>query len=82
MIRLSCIFGFRSAAEGERKQRSRLVFEAVAPCYDDVNDIKTMGIRLLWTRKLVRLAAPQAGQLIVALAARMAGTDRMVADGC
>lgn len=68
MTDLSKSFGKHSVDEVEREQRIRRVFEAVAARYDLMNDLMSMGIHRLWKRRLVRLAAPAAGQVIVDLA--------------
>ena len=82
---LSRTFGDKHVDEQEREQGIRGVFEAVAPRYDLMNDLMSLGIHRWWKRRLVRLAAPAAGQTIVDLAggtgdvaARMAGPDRKV----
>ena len=82
---LSRSFGNAQVAADERERRIRSVFESVAPRYDLMNDLMSMGIHRWWKRVLVRLAAPRAGQRIVDLAggtgdvaALMAGADRQV----
>ncbi|WP_119286579.1 class I SAM-dependent methyltransferase [Azohydromonas sediminis] len=83
---LSRTFGRHDVDAREREQRIRRVFEAVARRYDLMNDLMSLGIHRLWKRTLVRMARPQARQVIVDLAggtgdvaARMAGPDRLVA---
>ena len=82
---LSHTFGQTLVAADERERRIRSVFESVAPRYDLMNDLMSMGVHRLWKRVLVRMAAPCAGQHIVDLAggtgdvaARMAAADRRV----
>ncbi len=82
---LSRSFGNAFVAAGERERRIRNVFESVAPRYDLMNDLMSLGIHRLWKRRLVALAAPRAGQRIVDLAggtgdvaAQLAGPDRQV----
>ena len=82
---LSRSFGNAFVASRERERRIRHVFESVAPRYDLMNDLMSLGIHRLWKRRLVALAAPRAGQRIVDLAggtgdvaARLAGADRQV----
>ena len=79
-------FGQQAVAPDERRARIRQVFEVVAPRYDLMNDLMSLGIHRLWKRRLVRMAAPAPGQVIVDLAggtgdvaARMAAPDRLVA---
>ena len=82
---LSRSFGYQNVDALEREQRIRRVFEAVAPRYDLMNDLMSLGIHRWWKRRLVRLAAPASGQCIVDVAggtgdvaALMAGPDRQV----
>jgi len=82
---LSRTFGKQSVDEAERERRIRRVFGAVAPRYDLMNDLMSLGIHRLWKRRFARLAAPRAGQTIVDLAggtgdvaALMAAPDRLV----
>ena len=85
MTDLSRTFGKYTVDEVERERRIRRVFEAVAARYDLMNDLMSLGIHRRWKRRLVRLAAPAAGQVIVDLgggtgdvAALMAAPDRQV----
>lgn len=82
---LSRSFGDAVVEAPERERRIRRVFEAVAPRYDLMNDLMSLGIHRLWKRTLARMAAPRAGQRIVDLAggtgdvaALLAGPDREV----
>ena len=82
---LSRSFGNAFVASRERERRIRNVFESVAPRYDLMNDLMSLGIHRLWKRRLVAQASPQAGQRIVDLAggtgdvaARLSGPDRQV----
>jgi demethylmenaquinone methyltransferase/2-methoxy-6-polyprenyl-1,4-benzoquinol methylase len=83
---LSRSFGYQSVDPAERERRIRRVFDTVAPRYDLMNDLMSMGTHRLWKRAFARMAAPRAGQVIVDLAggtgdiaALMAGPDRLVA---
>jgi demethylmenaquinone methyltransferase/2-methoxy-6-polyprenyl-1,4-benzoquinol methylase len=85
MTDLSRTFGKQAVDEAERERRIRRVFGAVAPRYDLMNDLMSLGIHRLWKRRFARLAAPRAGQTIVDLAggtgdvaALMAAPDRLV----
>ena len=85
MSDLSRTFGAQTVEPDERERRIRRVFDAVAPRYDLMNDLMSMGIHRLWKRRFARMVAPRAGELIVDLAggtgdiARlMAGPDRTV----
>ncbi len=86
MSELSRSFGFQEVDPAERERRIRRVFDTVAPRYDLMNDLMSMGTHRLWKRAFARMAAPRAGQVIVDLAggtgdiaALMAGADRLVA---
>jgi demethylmenaquinone methyltransferase/2-methoxy-6-polyprenyl-1,4-benzoquinol methylase len=83
---LSRSFGYQTVDPAERESRIRRVFDTVAPRYDLMNDLMSMGTHRLWKRTLARMAAPRSGQVIVDLAggtgdiaALMAGPDRLVA---
>ena len=65
---ISRTFGYQSVAEDERTRRIRRVFESVAPRYDLMNDLMSMGIHRLWKRCLAREATVRPGQVIVDLA--------------
>ncbi len=85
MSDLSKTFGYKDVAPDERERRIRRVFDTVAPRYDLMNDLMSLGIHRLWKRAFVRMVAPRASETIVDLAggtgdiARlMAGPDRTV----
>ena len=48
-------FGSRQVGAGERRRLIRRVSEAVAPRYDLMNDLMSLGIHRLWKRALARL---------------------------
>jgi demethylmenaquinone methyltransferase / 2-methoxy-6-polyprenyl-1,4-benzoquinol methylase len=82
---LSRTFGRDEVDAAERERRIRRVFASVAHRYDLMNDLMSLGIHRLWKRRLVREAAPRAGQVLVDLAggtgdvaAQMAAADRLV----
>ena len=86
MNELSRSFGYQEVDPAERERRIRRVFDTVAPRYDLMNDLMSMGTHRLWKRVFARMAMPRAGQVIVDLAggtgdiaALMAGPDRLVA---
>jgi demethylmenaquinone methyltransferase/2-methoxy-6-polyprenyl-1,4-benzoquinol methylase len=85
MSDLSRSLGYQNVDPTERERRIRKVFDTVAPRYDLMNDLMSMGTHRLWKRAFARMAAPRAGQVIVDLAggtgdiaALMAGADRLV----
>jgi demethylmenaquinone methyltransferase/2-methoxy-6-polyprenyl-1,4-benzoquinol methylase len=57
-------FGNELVSSDERRARIRLVFDAVAPRYDLMNDLMSMGIHRLWKRKLARRVASLKGQVV------------------
>lgn len=61
-------FGFRKAAPEARTGLVREVFEAVAPHYDVMNDLMSLGIHRLWKRDFVADIAPTAEDSILDLA--------------
>lgn len=82
---LSDTFGHETVAPAQREQRIRQLFDTVAPRYDLLNDLLSLGIHRRWKNQLVRLADPQPGQFIVDLAGgtgdvarRLAGPGRHV----
>ena len=82
---LSRSFGYENVEPAERERRIRRVFDTVAPRYDLMNDLMSMGTHRLWKRTFARMAAPRPGQVIVDLAggtgdiaALLAAPDRTV----
>ncbi len=61
-------FGYSEVTPEERQARIRAVFAAVAPRYDRMNDLMSMGIHRLWKNRLVREIAPRPGEFLVDLA--------------
>ena len=57
-------FGNQSVKPDERRLRIRQVFDAVAPRYDLMNDLMSLGIHRLWKRKLARRVAGIQGQVV------------------
>lgn len=57
-------FGKQAVSSDERRARIRIVFDAVAPRYDLMNDLMSMGIHRLWKRKLARRVADIKGQVV------------------
>lgn len=57
-------FGNESVSSDERRTRIRLVFDAVAPRYDLMNDLMSMGIHRLWKRKLAHRVTSIKGQVL------------------
>lgn len=61
-------FGFRKTAPDARTGLVREVFEAVAPHYDVMNDLMSLGIHRLWKRDFVADIEPTADDSILDLA--------------
>jgi demethylmenaquinone methyltransferase/2-methoxy-6-polyprenyl-1,4-benzoquinol methylase len=57
-------FGKANVSSDERRARIRLVFDAVAPRYDLMNDLMSFGIHRLWKRKLARRVSGVMGQVV------------------
>ena len=57
-------FGNQSVSSDQRRARIRLVFDAVAPRYDLMNDLMSMGIHRLWKRTLARRVAAVVGRVV------------------
>lgn len=55
-------FGATAVSPEERRARIRRVFDAVAPRYDLMNDLMSLGIHRLWKRALARQVADVQGQ--------------------
>jgi len=82
---LESSFGYHNVAAKERRDRIRRVFSAVAPRYDLMNDLMSFGLHRLWKLRMVEVAEPTRGDVIVDLAGgtgdvaqAMAGPDRQV----
>jgi demethylmenaquinone methyltransferase/2-methoxy-6-polyprenyl-1,4-benzoquinol methylase len=61
-------FGDAEVDAGERTRRVRGVFGRVARRYDLMNDLMSAGIHRLWKDRLVAMAAPRPGELVLDLA--------------
>jgi demethylmenaquinone methyltransferase / 2-methoxy-6-polyprenyl-1,4-benzoquinol methylase len=57
-------FGAAAVSPDERRARIRRVFDAVAPRYDLMNDLMSLGIHRLWKRTLVRQVAGVQGKVV------------------
>ncbi|MDP1735504.1 MAG: class I SAM-dependent methyltransferase [Sulfuritalea sp.] len=73
-------FGNQSVSAAERRQRISLVFRAVAPRYDLMNDLMSFGIHRLWKRKLAARVADVNG-IAVDLAGGTGDVARLLIDG-
>ena len=61
-------FGYMKVSLPEKTRRVQAVFKKVAPRYDLMNDLMSLGIHRLWKDALVREAAPRPGMAILDVA--------------
>jgi demethylmenaquinone methyltransferase/2-methoxy-6-polyprenyl-1,4-benzoquinol methylase len=61
-------FGFQTVARGEKQQLVRRVFESVAPRYDLMNDLMSLGIHRVWKREFARMLDPRPSRRLLDLA--------------
>jgi demethylmenaquinone methyltransferase/2-methoxy-6-polyprenyl-1,4-benzoquinol methylase len=61
-------FGFQSVDESEKAQRVRGVFDSVAPKYDLMNDLMSMGLHRAWKAYTVMVANLQEGNRVLDIA--------------
>ena len=62
-------FGFERVAPEEKAARVRAVFDRVAPSYDLMNDLMSLGLHRVWKAIAVAIARPRAGERILDVAA-------------
>lgn len=58
-------FGFRRIAESEKASLVRDVFSSVAPRYDLMNDLMSLGVHRLWKSAMMDWLAPRLGQSLI-----------------
>jgi demethylmenaquinone methyltransferase/2-methoxy-6-polyprenyl-1,4-benzoquinol methylase len=78
---LSRTFGRHGVDEAERRHRIRQVFQKVAPRYDLMNDLMSLGIHRLWKRRLAHGLAIRPGQTVLDLAGGTGDVARLIAAG-
>ncbi len=61
-------FGYRDVPEHEKARLVRDVFDRVAPSYDLMNDLMSVGVHRLWKSTLVRDVRPRPGELLLDVA--------------
>jgi len=61
-------FGYERVAEGEKTRRVGEVFRSVAPSYDLMNDLMSLGLHRLWKRFAVELSGVRAGSRVLDVA--------------
>ena len=62
-------FGFARVPTAEKKDRVRAVFDSVAPRYDLMNDLMSLGVHRLWKAAFVRALEPRPSHTLLDLAA-------------
>ncbi|RYG13871.1 MAG: bifunctional demethylmenaquinone methyltransferase/2-methoxy-6-polyprenyl-1,4-benzoquinol methylase UbiE [Burkholderiales bacterium] len=61
-------FGFQTVDEADKAQRVRGVFDSVAPKYDLMNDLMSMGLHRAWKAYTVMVANVREGQQVLDIA--------------
>jgi demethylmenaquinone methyltransferase / 2-methoxy-6-polyprenyl-1,4-benzoquinol methylase len=61
-------FGFERVPEGEKRARVEGVFERVAPRYDLMNDLMSLGLHRLWKAFAVSIARVRPGERVLDVA--------------
>ena len=61
-------FGFQAVDEREKARRVRGVFDSVAPRYDVMNDLMSMGLHRVWKAYTVMVANLRPGQQVLDIA--------------
>lgn len=61
-------FGYRQVARTDKKPLVRAVFESVAPRYDLMNDLMSLGVHRVWKRIFVTQLNPRPGRVLLDLA--------------
>lgn len=61
-------FGFQTVQRHEKQERVGRVFSSVAPSYDLMNDLMSLGIHRIWKEALIDWMAPRANQQLIDLA--------------
>ena len=61
-------FGFRTVPRAEKQDLVREVFDSVAPRYDLMNDLMSLGIHRAWKRQFVAALDPRPGRTLLDLA--------------
>jgi demethylmenaquinone methyltransferase/2-methoxy-6-polyprenyl-1,4-benzoquinol methylase len=61
-------FGYRAVPQAAKKPMVRAVFDSVAPRYDLMNDLMSLGVHRAWKRDFVTALQPSAGRILLDLA--------------
>ena len=61
-------FGYQQVPEGEKSKRVEEVFSSVAPSYDLMNDLMSLGLHRLWKRFALEMSGVRAGSRVLDVA--------------
>jgi demethylmenaquinone methyltransferase/2-methoxy-6-polyprenyl-1,4-benzoquinol methylase len=61
-------FGYRQVPEGEKSRRVGEVFKSVAPSYDLMNDLMSLGLHRVWKRFALEMSGVRAGSRVLDVA--------------
>jgi demethylmenaquinone methyltransferase/2-methoxy-6-polyprenyl-1,4-benzoquinol methylase len=61
-------FGYRQVPEGEKARRVGEVFKSVAPSYDLMNDLMSLGLHRVWKRFALEMSGVRAGSRVLDVA--------------
>jgi demethylmenaquinone methyltransferase/2-methoxy-6-polyprenyl-1,4-benzoquinol methylase len=61
-------FGYRRVPEGEKAERVGQVFSSVAPSYDLMNDLMSLGLHRVWKRFALEMSGVRAGSRVLDVA--------------
>lgn len=73
-------FGYTKVKADEKTSLVAKVFQSVAPKYDLMNDLMSIGLHRLWKRIAITLAAPRPGQRILDAAAGTGDMTKLFAS--
>ena len=78
-MRAQVDFGYQQVPPAEKTRRVRAVFDSVAPRYDLMNDLMSLGIHRVWKRLAVAALNPRTGQRLLDVAGGTGDVTRLVA---
>src|SRR6187402_2013469 len=61
-------FGYQQVPEGEKARRVGEVFSSVAPSYDVMNDLMSLGLHRLWKRFTLEMSGVRTGSRVLDVA--------------
>jgi demethylmenaquinone methyltransferase/2-methoxy-6-polyprenyl-1,4-benzoquinol methylase len=71
-------FGFSEVPAADKARRVREVFDSVAPRYDLMNDLMSLGLHRVWKRLAIELAAARTGERVLDLAGGTGDLTRLL----